>query len=282
MFRGGPPPDANGISKREVFEALERGGYIEKDAAQNGFYCDAKNCRKALDTAFKPEHTGPGKFGYDVPATRLALWNLMQLASSISTGGVIDPVPAARRRCYVCIYRAYRTVYHRKYGTYPDEDVPNDFDSTSPKPPEVKLTPKRSPAGAQPQYAGETDEFVRRYQEYTRQEAERKARQVPTDLYEQLMLVNARLPEPYYPNNGEQSGPVMVQAGLAAFINLDRRLLENLPLTRVVIVMANKNLMLRIPPKVMSESRWRFSAICEEKSISFDFYKGVQVSLPRW
>lgn len=146
------PGDKNGITKREVFAMLDRGGYIEKTAARDdGFYCGAKTCSVTLKRYFPDE-----KGTYEIPTTRRELWAFMK---KISTAG--DKAPDLGRRCLICMYRAYRNVYYAKRGVYPDEDVPNGFDTTDPEPPLPVVQQKKStvqPKSSKPFYTSPTPE----------------------------------------------------------------------------------------------------------------------------
>jgi hypothetical protein len=123
------------VSKYEIFYELETRGYIKKPTdpatASATFHCDAKHCKKLLEAEF--ELTGSEKNGYPVPSNIRMLREAMNRSATRRADGTIDPVPDVKRRCFICIYRAYRNVYRRKYGTFPDADVPDNFTNVIPR-----------------------------------------------------------------------------------------------------------------------------------------------------
>lgn len=124
------------ISKLEVWRELKANGFVAKPSnpKADSFWCDAKVCGRVLDTEF---HFEEGEnVGYPVPHNRAELWESMKRSASQNADGTMGPVPDAKRRCQICLYRTYRSLYYKKYGVYPDEDVPNSFTNTDPKPKE--------------------------------------------------------------------------------------------------------------------------------------------------
>jgi hypothetical protein len=150
------------VTKREVQAELEAGGYISKpiDPALGSttFHCDKKHCKKLLDNQFELNSFNE-KNGYPIPSSVAELKEAMERNASNNNFGAKDPVGEVPRRCLICMYRAYRRVYYRKYKSYPDDDVPDDFSnvfagtisktkkaSPSPKSKPKPVTPKKAPA----------------------------------------------------------------------------------------------------------------------------------------
>ena len=110
-------------------------------------YCGRKACVRALKAEFGLDDPG---MGYPAPQTRLELWQAMQRAATRNTDGTYDAVEEVRRGCYICIYRTYRNVHKRVYGSFPDEDVGNDFSNAMPAPKEVRVAYGSSSSKAKP------------------------------------------------------------------------------------------------------------------------------------
>ena len=137
------------VTKIEIWLELNNRGYIKKpqdpQIAKNTFHCDAKQCEKLLESEF--ELKSFGKSGYEVPRNVQMLVEAMNRSSTKNGDGSYNPIQEAKRRCYICIYRAYRNVYKRKSGQYPDIDVDDNFSNVNLK---VKSASPMKPKSASP------------------------------------------------------------------------------------------------------------------------------------
>ena len=136
------------ITKQDVMNFLEHGGFIEKivdSEGKSGFYCSAKTCRKTLTSDFS---------NFGIPTSRHSLREILRKHGTRPTkpDGEWGDAPSVTTRCLICAYRAYRTLYHRRNNTYPEADVPDDFNTNSPVP-EVKVKSPQKAKAASPQKA---------------------------------------------------------------------------------------------------------------------------------
>lgn len=124
---------------RDLLDYLKREGYIEKAAqSQTGFYCSSKTCAKVLESDFK---------SFGVPKSRHDLRERLRKYASKNASGQWESAPDLVTRCLICAYRGYRNLHKKNYEQYPDDDVPDDFNTNSetPKPKSPVKSRARSP-----------------------------------------------------------------------------------------------------------------------------------------
>lgn len=130
------------ISKRELWAFMKKEGFIEKAAVGSGeFYCSSKHCNRLLLGLFEFEKESTNIFGsnekagYDLPHDRYQLQEIFRKLAAKKADGSYEDVQSLSQRCLICTYRGYRKLFMQKYGQYPDDDVPNNFNTNSPIPP---------------------------------------------------------------------------------------------------------------------------------------------------
>tara|TARA_R110001632_G_scaffold50169_5_gene125297 strand:+ start:3797 stop:5005 length:1209 start_codon:yes stop_codon:yes gene_type:complete len=124
---------------------MKKSGFIEKAAVGDGeFYCTTKQCNRILIKLFEFESQITWqdqmkgiKSGYDIPTTRRELQEIFKKNSTKNVDGTYNNVQAVTQRCLVCTYRAYRNLHMKKFGYYPDDNIPDDFNVNSDIPPYV-------------------------------------------------------------------------------------------------------------------------------------------------
>lgn len=133
------------ISSHDLIAYLQAGGFIEKQSqSAGGFYCTSKSCMKLLSQSFN---------SFGLPSTRFKLRALLRrYPAPPKPGEPWEPAQSVIQRCFVCAYRGFRVLYKRAFGKYPDEDVPDDFNTNSDAPeiPEPILVKPKSPPKPQP------------------------------------------------------------------------------------------------------------------------------------
>ena len=114
------------IDAYDLLDYLKREGYIEKIAqSETGFYCTSKTCTKVLESDFK---------SFGVPTSRYDLRERLRKYASKNAKGAWEAAPDLVTRCLICAYRGYRQLYKRRYQQFPDDDVPDDFNTNSEAP----------------------------------------------------------------------------------------------------------------------------------------------------